>query len=88
MENETIRHQLAIMQSAADCLEIEPHRGGVSSQGQLCLAMGQKSANRLSAYCLARWGWSPSQITFDAALPKLRKGAWIATDIPTHSRHA
>lgn len=90
MENENIKgqfHQIALMHSAADCLGIEPHNGGISSQGQYCLSMGRKSAGRLMAYCFARWGWSPSLILFDAALPKLRKGCYIATDCPA-SRHA
>lgn len=87
MENETLKHQSALMHSAADCLGIEPHKTGISSQGQYCLCVGSKSAARLMAYCFKRRGWSPSLILFDAALPKLRKGAWIATDIPAAASH-
>ena len=67
--------------SACQSLGIEPHGGAVSSQGQHCLSMGAKSANRVSALCFSRWGWSPVTIVSDSALPRLKKGVWIGTEI-------
>lgn len=76
------KDQESMIHGACFALDIEPHGGGISSQGQTCLSMGQKSAARVTALCFARWGWAPTLILFDVALPKLRKGVFIATDCP------
>lgn len=74
---------MGMLHSAAQDFEFEAIDEGVTSQGQRCLLFTEKQANKISARCFDRWGWFPSVILSDEALPKAKAGrCWLAVDIP------
>ena len=77
----TLFDQTSAVHSAATQLEIDPENV-LEIGGQVFFLFYKRDAERVAMQCFRRWQWIPSNVLFDARLPKTSaRFQWIATDI-------